>query len=131
MSLSGSVLNFQVYTRFMISGETLRLMRNWKGLVQKQAAKLLGISQPAYSKMEKRNIITGELLEKIRVAFHCTEAEIKQLKGLTPPPRKMNKWYRISLKSIFPRSFLACLPEYFLLPTYHITLNAFSMSPIR
>lgn len=70
----------------MISGEKLRLLRNWKGLPQKQAAKLLGISQPAYSKMEKKKEINGLMLEKVKKAFNCSDEDIDQLNNLPPPP---------------------------------------------
>ena len=69
----------------MISGETLRMLRNWKGLAQKQAARLLGISQPAYSKWEKKKKIEPFMQEKIKKAFRCTESDIERIKNLPPP----------------------------------------------
>ncbi len=42
----------------MLSGETLRMLRNIRGLKQETLAKKLGISQPAYSKLEKLIIST-------------------------------------------------------------------------
>jgi hypothetical protein len=49
--------------------------------------------------LEKKKIINGQVLEKIRKAFKCSNADIQQIEGLTPP-RKMNNGYQISLKSI-------------------------------
>ena len=72
----------------MFNGEKLRLLRNWKGLPQKQAASLLGISQPAYSKLEKKKVINGEMLQKIKKAFGCTDMDIGRLYKLPPPPVK-------------------------------------------
>lgn len=39
----------------MTSGETLRFLRLLKGVKQETIAKKLGISQPAYSKLENKN----------------------------------------------------------------------------
>lgn len=72
----------------MISGATLRLLRIWKGLAQKNAAALLGISQPAYCKLEKKKKINGGQFEKIKKAFNCSDADIARLCELTPPPAK-------------------------------------------
>ena len=69
----------------MIIGEIIHLLRNWKGLPQKQAAKLLGISQPAYSKMEKKKEINGLMLEKVKKAFNCSDEYIDQLNNLPHP----------------------------------------------
>lgn len=70
----------------MISGESLRILRTWKGLAQKQAARLLGISQPAYSKWEKRKKIEFTMQEKIKKAFKCTDSDMEKIKNLAPPP---------------------------------------------
>jgi transcriptional regulator with XRE-family HTH domain len=73
----------------MFTGDKLRLLRNWKGLAQKQAASLMKISQPGYCKMEKKEEINGEVIEKIKKAFKCTDADIDRFRNL-PPLRKMN-----------------------------------------
>lgn len=72
----------------MINGNTLRLIRNWKGMAQKQAAALLAISQPRYSHLEKKKEINGVMYERIKKAFKLTDDDINQLINL-PPPRKM------------------------------------------
>lgn len=66
----------------MLTGETLRLLRNAKGLKQKAVADKLRISQPAYSKMEKRKKIEGRTLESIKEIFCCTDADIEVVKRL-------------------------------------------------
>ena len=66
----------------MISGETLRLLRSLKKLKQKTIANKLGISQAAYSKMEKCKLITGERLEKLLKAINCTLVEIETIQML-------------------------------------------------
>ena len=72
----------------MFSGENLRLLRNWKGLAQKQAASLMKMSQPGYSKLEKKKEIEGKIQEKIKNAFKCTDEDIERIINLPPPPLK-------------------------------------------
>lgn len=60
----------------MITGETLRLLRTWKNLKQKTVADQLGISQPAYSKLEKCKCIKERKLVKLLKAINCTKAEL-------------------------------------------------------
>lgn len=72
----------------MFNGETLRLLRNWKGLAQKQAASLMKMSQPGYCKLEKKIEITGKMKEKIKIAFKCSDADIEMIENLPPPPLK-------------------------------------------
>lgn len=71
----------------LFTGEKLRLLRNWKGLPQKQAASLLDISQPGYCKLEKLEEIKEKRLEKIKKAFKCTDADIDRFRNLPPPPQ--------------------------------------------
>ena len=70
----------------MLTGENLRLLRNWKGLAQKQAASLMKISQPGYCKLEKKKEITGKMKERIKNAFKCTDSDIDRISNLPPPP---------------------------------------------
>lgn len=60
----------------MLNGETLRLLRIAKGWKQQFVADKLGISQQAYSKLEKRNVIKKEVLMKIIQSTNCTEEEM-------------------------------------------------------
>ena len=63
---------------FKLSGENLRLLRLTKGAKQCSIAKKLGISQPAYSKYEKRDCLDEEkaskpcsdLMKKATILFH-------------------------------------------------------------
>ena len=79
----------------MITGASLRLLRNLRGFPQKKAAHLLDISQPAYCKLEKKAKINGHRMEKIKKAFNCSDKDIEVLNSLTPPPRKMKR-YKLS-----------------------------------
>lgn len=58
-------------------GETLRLLRAIKGIKQETIAKKLGISQPAYSKIEKRDCINGWRGEQLLTALNCTRDELE------------------------------------------------------
>ncbi|MGN6163905.1 MAG: helix-turn-helix domain-containing protein [Flavisolibacter sp.] len=49
----------------MISGETLRQLRTLKGVKQKTVAKALGISQPAYCKLEHSEQVNDEKLVQV------------------------------------------------------------------
>jgi transcriptional regulator with XRE-family HTH domain len=72
----------------MITGETIRLIRNWKKLKQKTVADKLGISQPAYSKLEKHNHINPERLQKLLVVFNCTDSDLELFRKIVPAERK-------------------------------------------
>jgi transcriptional regulator with XRE-family HTH domain len=65
-----------------ITGNVLRQLRTLKGLKQKAMAEKLGISQPAYSKLEKSKIISGEKLTKVLEALGYTKEELQQAVGL-------------------------------------------------
>lgn len=69
----------------MFTGNKLRLLRTWKGLVQKQAASLMNVSQPAYCKMEKMRKINDKTLAEVKKAFKCTDEEIERFRNLPPP----------------------------------------------
>jgi transcriptional regulator with XRE-family HTH domain len=62
----------------MINGSTLRQLRTLKGLKQETIAEKLDISQPAYSKLEKRERINGEKLEQFLKALDYTREELEQ-----------------------------------------------------
>lgn len=61
----------------MLNGETLKLVRSWKGFAQKEAASLLGISQPAYSKWEKKKSINSAKWIRILTAFKLTRTDLE------------------------------------------------------
>jgi transcriptional regulator with XRE-family HTH domain len=57
-------------------GKVIRLLRILKGLSQHQAAELLSISQQAYSKIEKKEWMSGEKIDKI---LNCLKISRKEL----------------------------------------------------
>ena len=67
----------------MVSGETLKKLRIIKGASQQQIAAKLGISQPAYSKLEKRKFVNGKSLGRILKALLCTNEDIERIKTFT------------------------------------------------
>lgn len=81
-------ITFNQICNRMITGARLRLLRNLRGLPQKQAAYLLNISQPAYCKLEKKEKINGHRLAQIKKAFNCSDRDIEILNSLTPPKVK-------------------------------------------
>lgn len=66
----------------MITGEKLRLLRLLKGFKQKNVADKLGITQQAYSKLEKRTVINDSMLEKIITSMNCTTEDIDAINRL-------------------------------------------------
>ena len=69
----------------MRTGETLRLLRMLKGLKQSTLAHQLGISQPAYSKIEKCNRINEVRWNNILTILNCTDSELENLKSIISP----------------------------------------------
>lgn len=63
----------------MITGETLRFLRIMKGVKQETLAKQLGISQPAYCKLEKKSRIDNERWAQIAHELNCQEDELQLL----------------------------------------------------
>ena len=70
----------------MISGETLRQLRNLKGIKQKTLAKELGVSQPAYCKLEQSEKINGERLPQLMKVLGYTIEEWEDAIRILPPP---------------------------------------------
>lgn len=66
---------------YMATGETIRLLRNWKKCKQKTIADKLGISQAAYSKLEKRKEIRQEKFDKILKAINCSKSELDKFEN--------------------------------------------------
>ncbi len=64
----------------MISSETLRQLRTLKGIKQEILAKGLGISQPAYCKLEHNICIDGERLKQILIILKCSMEELEEWK---------------------------------------------------
>ena len=63
----------------MVTGETLRFLRIMKGIKQETLAKQLGISQPAYCKLEKKAEIGKQKWAIILKELDCKEEELKLL----------------------------------------------------
>ena len=72
------------------SGETIRHLRNFKNLNQFYTAKKMGIKQQAYSKLERKEIITPHKIAQILNAFGSNLAELEKIKNLHPPPRNLD-----------------------------------------
>jgi transcriptional regulator with XRE-family HTH domain len=68
-----------------VSGEAIRKLRYMKGLAQKDAGSRLEMSQQAYSKIEKNELIKPNLLQKIMRAFNYNENEFEKIIGYPPP----------------------------------------------
>jgi transcriptional regulator with XRE-family HTH domain len=68
----------------MISGQCLRLLRLMKGIKQETIAKRLGISQPAYSKLENSNKLREERVQKVLNALSSTWEDLKKVSSFTP-----------------------------------------------
>jgi transcriptional regulator with XRE-family HTH domain len=63
----------------MLTGEELRLLRLIKGLKQQFIASKMGISQQAYSKLEKKNSINASQAEKILHCMNCRQEDVDAL----------------------------------------------------
>lgn len=63
----------------MLTGEKLRLLRIVKGWKQQFVADKLGISQQAYSKLEKRDFIKKDVLTRIMQSTNCTEEDMEAI----------------------------------------------------
>lgn len=61
----------------MYSGEILRRLRLIKGIKQKVVAQMLGISQQAYSKVEKQLKVDSERFKTIVLALGSSPKEIE------------------------------------------------------
>lgn len=63
----------------MFTGEELRLLRLLKGLKQQFIASKMGISQQAYSKLEKKNSIKVSQMEKALRCMNCCQEDVDAL----------------------------------------------------
>ncbi len=68
----------------MISPNTIRKLRIFKGFKQQTVAKKLGISQPAFSKMKKSEFIKEERVLQILTILKCSMDELKAFEKLLP-----------------------------------------------
>jgi transcriptional regulator with XRE-family HTH domain len=58
------------------------LLRQQKGLTQKQAAQRMGISQQAFSRLEHSAWLQGEKLQALLTALQCTTADVEKAMSL-------------------------------------------------
>jgi transcriptional regulator with XRE-family HTH domain len=70
----------------LVSGETIRRLRQLKGIKQAVAAKRLGITQQAYSKIESCKILSENKLKAVLNIFEITPGDIENIQSLLPPP---------------------------------------------
>lgn len=70
----------------VISGETVRILRQIKGIKQETIAKELGISQPAYCRIENSNYVDCQKFEKILSILGYSKTEFKEIITHYPPP---------------------------------------------
>lgn len=63
----------------MYSGQTIKVLRLMKGYSQQGIARELGISQPAYSKLEKRKTVNKESSKKILAIINCSADEVRSV----------------------------------------------------
>jgi len=63
----------------MFAGRTIRHLRLLKDFSQKGIARKLGISQAAYSKLEKRKKVEGLVLERILKIMRCSVSDLEHV----------------------------------------------------
>ena len=68
----------------MNTGETLRQLRTLKGVKQIHIAKELGISQQAYSKIEKRDSIEEDKMRKLLTILGIGEEDANEYAKIFP-----------------------------------------------
>jgi DNA-binding XRE family transcriptional regulator len=72
----------------MYSGELLKKFRNLLGLKQEVVAKNLDVTQQAYAKIEKKETLCDEVIQKCVVAMNTTKKAWQKFIDFYPPPRK-------------------------------------------
>ena len=71
-------------------GQQVKLLRNIKQINQTIISRKLGISQQAYSKIEKRQYIDSICLQKILRALNSTQEELKNVNKFFDSSQKSN-----------------------------------------
>jgi len=66
----------------MTSGNLLKLLRTVRHVDQKTVSRRLGISQQAYSKIERSNYINKASLQKVLAVLQTTPEEMEELKRI-------------------------------------------------
>lgn len=62
----------------MLTGKTLRMIRQARGIKQETIAKKLCISQPAYCKIEKHDCINENRIHQIAAAIGISKEELER-----------------------------------------------------
>jgi transcriptional regulator with XRE-family HTH domain len=68
-----------------VPGAIIRLLRNFKGMMQKHACDKLDISQQAYSKIESRKEVPEKKVAEILEAFDSNLQELEYIIKNYPP----------------------------------------------
>ena len=68
-----------------VPGEAIRKLCHYKGFKQSYASKKIGISQQAYSKLEKSENVNALKLHQAIKAFEYTSEDFEKLNGYPPP----------------------------------------------
>ena len=68
-----------------VSGEILRKLRLMMGVKQTSAAEKLGITQQAYSKLEKRKTVNNDRIDSVLKALNCGKTELDEIIKLNLP----------------------------------------------
>ena len=71
-----------------VPGYIIRLLRNFKGMMQKHACEKMDISQQAYSRIELREKVTEKKVAEILQAFNSNLQELEYIIKNYPPPQK-------------------------------------------
>lgn len=75
----------------MYSGQTIKTLRLMKGYSQQGIAKELGISQPAYSKLEKRKTVNKESSKKILAIINCSVDDVRSVQDFLVSSRSCSQ----------------------------------------
>ena len=74
----------------VVTGEHIRKLRHYKGLMQKEAAQKLEMTQQAYSRIERRTAVRNITLWKILAAFECSSEDFEKVNNSPPPNSQVN-----------------------------------------
>ncbi|MCC7402171.1 MAG: helix-turn-helix transcriptional regulator [Chitinophagaceae bacterium] len=80
----------------MNCGQTLKVIRQWKGISQQQLADKMKISQQYISELESKEYFNDELLQKVLKALDVIKTQWEYFKN-TPPPPPINKMKTLAL----------------------------------
>jgi transcriptional regulator with XRE-family HTH domain len=73
----------------MHSGKTLKLLRQYKDISQKELALRINKSQETISNWEKHEYLDGEILDLLLKALKINREEWERFRKLPPPPAEI------------------------------------------